>query len=131
LGFWGSSYYVNCLADQGRLAEVKTVVNFDQISDGDFLWIWSGPDAFAARVERVLEAEGVPERYEIRIDPPKPGADDFPFARHGIPTVSFIFWVPPYYHTAEDTLERLDPAKINACVSSAERLVRELAHEQQ
>jgi aminopeptidase YwaD len=126
-GFWGSTYYVNGLADRGRIGDIKAVVNFDQISAGDFLWIWAGPDEFATRVRNALDAEGVTTRYDVRIDPPKPGADDFPFSRHGVPTVSFIFWVPPYYHTAEDTIDRLDSAKIHACTSTAERLVRELA----
>lgn len=125
-GFFGSRYHVACLVDQGRIDEVVAVVNLDQISAGDFLWVWTGPEAFRERVEAALRAEDAFARYEVRVDPPKPGADDFPFAAEGIPTVSFIFWVPPFYHSAGDTVEGIDPDRWRLCVSAAENVVRQL-----
>jgi hypothetical protein len=78
-------------------------------------------------VENALHAEAAFQRYQIQIDPPKPGADDYPFAAHGIPSVSFIFWVPPFYHSASDTMEWFDEERWALCVAAAERVVRDAA----
>jgi aminopeptidase YwaD len=36
-GFYGASYYVNRLKERGELADIRFVVNLDQISGGDYL----------------------------------------------------------------------------------------------
>lgn len=123
-GFFGSRHHVARLKDQGRIGEIAAVVNLDQISAGDLLWVWTGPPAFASYVEEALRAEDAFARHDVRLDPPKPGADDYPFAAEGVPTVSFIFWVPPFYHSQDDSLARFEFNKWALCVSAAERILR-------
>jgi hypothetical protein len=118
-GFYGASYYVNLLKERGELADVRFVVNLDQISGGDYLWVWVGPEEFEQAVRGTLEGVGGLDAYELRFAPPMPGADDWIFAVEGVPTVSLIFWRLDVYHKPADTYAQVDLRKVRACVDGA------------
>jgi hypothetical protein len=118
-GFYGASYYVNDLKERGELAEIRYVINLDQISGGEFLWIWVGPEQFASTVRQAVRDLPALEEYELKFASPMPGADDWIFAAEGIPTVSLIFWRLDVYHRPTDTIERVDLAKVRATVDAA------------
>lgn len=118
-GFYGASYYVNDLKERGELAQIRHVINLDQVSGGDYLWVWVGPDAFEQTVRQVLDGVPVLEPYEIRFAAPMPGADDWIFAVEGVPTLSLIFWRLDVYHKPADTFDRVDMRKVRACVDAA------------
>jgi aminopeptidase YwaD len=126
-GFHGASYYVTDRKERGVLGEVRAVVNLDQISGGEFLWVWSGPDAFASVVAATLDQVPALDDYEVRHSPPMAGADDWAFAVEGVPTVSLIFWQSPGYHMAADTPDYVDMVKVQAVRDAAFALVARLA----
>jgi Iap family predicted aminopeptidase len=126
-GFYGASHYVTDLKETGRLGRVQGVINLDQISGGEFLWVWAGPEDFAQQVRNVLSDVEALHSFPIRYSTPMAGADDWLFALEGIPTVSLIFWRLPVYHKAHDTLEHVDMTKVAAVTQAAERLVEHIA----
>jgi aminopeptidase YwaD len=126
-GFHGASYYVTDRKERGVLGEVRAVVNLDQISGGEFLWVWSGPHSFARDVAATLAALPALDRFEVRHSAPMAGADDWLFAVEGIPTVSLIFWRLPVYHKAADTPDAVDMETVRACRDAALALVERAA----
>jgi aminopeptidase YwaD len=118
-GFYGASHYVNDLKERGELSQIRYVINLDQISGGDYLWVWVGPAPFERTVRRALEDVPTLKQYELRFAEPKAGADDWIFAIEGVPTVSLIFWRLDVYHKPADTFERVDLAKVRAVVDAA------------
>ena len=118
-GFYGASYYVNDLKERGELSQIRHVINLDQLSGGDYLWVWVGPGAFEQIVRQALDCVAALRPYEVRFAPPMPGADDWIFAVEGVPTVSLIFWRLDVYHKPADTFDRVDMAKVQACVEAA------------
>jgi aminopeptidase YwaD len=123
-GFHGASHYVTDRRERGRLGDVLAVVNLDQISGGDFLWVWAGPEPFAEQVRATLDPLPALAGYEVRYAPPMPGADDWMFAVEGVPTVSLIFWRLPVYHKPHDTMEHVDMEKVHAVTDAALALLQ-------
>jgi aminopeptidase YwaD len=118
-GFYGASYYVNDLKERGELAQIRHVINLDQLSGGDYLWVWVGPDGFERTVRQALDSVPALEPYELRFSAPMPGADDWIFAVERVPTVSLIFWRLNVYHKPADTFDLVDMRKVRACVDAA------------
>jgi aminopeptidase YwaD len=118
-GFYGASHYVNDLKERGGLEHISYVVNLDQISGGDYLWVWAGPDVFQSTVRHALEGVPALRSHDVRFAAPMPGADDWIFAVEGVPTVSLIFWRLDVYHKPVDTFDRVDMQKVRACVEAA------------
>jgi aminopeptidase YwaD len=128
-GFYGASYYVNDLKERGELSQIRYVVNLDQISGGDYLWVWVGPEAFEHKVRRALDDVSTLRQYELRFAAPMPGADDWIFAAEGVPTVSLIFWRLDVYHKPTDTFERVDLKKVGAAIEAAYSVLDRARHE--
>jgi hypothetical protein len=128
-GFYGASYYVNDLKERGELSQIRYVVNLDQISGGDYLWVWVGPEGFERTVRRAIEDVPALEKYELRFAAPMPGADDWIFAVEGVPTVSLIFWRLDVYHKPTDTFDHVDAEKVRAAVDAAYAVVQHARHE--
>jgi hypothetical protein len=125
-GFHGASHYVTDRKERGHLGEVRAVINLDQISGGDFLWVWTGPDWFADAVRTTLEPLPALADYDVRYSAPMPGADDWLFALEGIPTASLIFWRLPVYHKPHDTMEHVDMDKVDAVTDAAVALLQRI-----
>lgn len=126
VGFLGADYYVNELKERGELENVKAVINMDQVSAGDHMWIWSGPDEFRKKVNDSFEALGVYEKYKVKLDTPKAGADEWMFHVEGIPTTLLMFWRLPDYHRPTDTIEKIDYEKIETMVDVAIDLLKRI-----
>lgn len=118
-GFYGASYYVNDLKERDELSRIRYVVNLDQISGGDYLWVWVGPDEFERTVRQAITGVRALKQYEVRFAAPMPGADDWIFALEGVPTVSLIFWRLDVYHKQTDTFDRVDLKKVQCTVDAA------------
>lgn len=126
VGFLGADYYVNELKERGELHHVKAVINMDQVSAGDHLWIWSGPDEFRGKVHDSLTEIGVYDNYEVKLDTPKAGADEWMFHLEGIPTTLLMFWRLPDYHRPTDTMEKIEMNKIELMVKVALDLLKRI-----
>lgn len=126
LGFIGSAYYVNDLKERGLLNQVKACVNLDMLSGGEILLVWAGPDAFQNKIAGVLRRRGMMEKYEVHLDTPKPGADDWLFFIEGIPAATLLFWRQDVYHKPIDTVDRMDWQRVRDVVSVVAELAREL-----
>lgn len=126
VGFVGSGYYVNDLKERGRLDQVKACINLDMVSGGEILWVWAGPDDFQTRMADILRRAGMMDRYQVRLDSPKPGADDWQFFVEGIPAATLLFWRQDVYHKPIDTLEHIDWTRVRDIVQAVAALAREL-----
>ncbi|SHF42865.1 Peptidase family M28 [Seinonella peptonophila] len=126
VGFLGADYYVNELKERGELENVKAVINLDQVSAGDHLWIWSGPDEFREKVRQSFIEKGVYDKYEVKLDTPKAGADEWMFHVEGIPTTLLMFWRLPDYHRPTDTMEKIEIEKVEIMVDVALDLLKRI-----
>lgn len=130
-GFYGASYLVNDLKERDELSAIRYVVNLDQISGGDFLWVWVGPEEFARAVKTVLDGVPALGDYHVRLAEPMPGADDWTFHVEGIPTVSLIFWRLEDYHKPTDGFDKVDMQKVMCVVEAAYRVLEQLRDNRQ
>lgn len=112
-GLYGSRHYARDLRDSGRARQFKFGILWDMIGDKDF-GITLPPDSpqkLAGEIFASAEALGIRERFTY-LD--RPILDDHVplnlFAR--IPTINLIDFDFLYWHTADDTLERLSPAAL-------------------
>lgn len=128
-GFYGASHYVNDIKERGELSHIRYVVNLDQISGGDYLWVWVGPEGFERTVRQAIDAVPLLKKYEMRFAEPMPGADDWIFAVEGVPTVSLIFWRLDVYHKPTDTFERVDIEKVRSAVEAAYAILQCAKHQ--
>lgn len=122
----GSRAYVRDLAAQGRLAEVKAVVNLDGVGRGDELEVWSGPEPFEVLLRSLLDplTQGSPKLlYKF---PPPPGSDHAPFYAAGIPVCMLTFNDQPILHRPEDQRDERMWENMETTASLAEALIREL-----
>ncbi len=113
-GLWGSRYFVEMLKAQGQVRQVAAMILLDMVGDANLNITLpsTGTPALLATVFRAAEMLGYRQAfsysgYEI-VD------DHIPFLTAGIPAVNLIdfeYGSAPgrndYWHTAEDTLDKL------------------------
>jgi len=126
IGMHGSSYLVMDLVERGDLENVSFCICFDQISGGDTLWLWVGPDGVREKVVRSAHAANLGRLGPIRVDAPMPGCDMWPFYQKGVPGCLYMWWRLPAYHKLEDTIDKVDMAKLHGCVEAAYLLLKDL-----
>ncbi|MEH7525488.1 M28 family metallopeptidase [Bacillus sp. JJ1503] len=128
VGFIGADYYVNDLKERGRLDEVAAVINLDQISAGDKIWSWVGPEDFRQKVKDSFRESGAYERsdFEVDVDTPKAGADEWMFHLEGIPTALLMFWRLPDYHRPTDTIEKIEYDKVELIIETVFNLLKRI-----
>jgi hypothetical protein len=129
IGMHGSSYLVLDLKERDELRHVSACICLDQISAGETLWIWATPGAFRERVMRSVQVSGLDRLGPVKVDDPMPGCDMWPFHREGIPGCLYMWWRLPDYHRPTDTIDKVEPAKVEGCVQAAFLLLQELALE--
>jgi aminopeptidase YwaD len=127
IGLLGSSYLVRDLAERNDLRNVKACLCFDQISAGDTLWLWAGPDDFQQRVVASARAADLDKLGDMRVDPPMRGCDMWPFWAEGIPSALYMWWRLPDYHKPTDTFDKVEMQKVEGCVDAAFHLLRDLS----
>lgn len=107
IGLEGSKYYVNEM-DKDDIKKTRAMINLDMVGVGDELtagdmkkndgWLVK----YIKRYCKVLDQDVISFEAEE-------SSDHAYFEYAGIP-VCFMTWEPdPYYHTAEDTLDKIDP----------------------
>ena len=129
IGLLGSSYLVRDLAERNELRHVRSCICFDQISAGDTLWLWAGPENFLEQVVASARVAGLDKLGEVRVDPPMRGCDMWPFWVEGIPSALYMWWRLPDYHTSTDTFEKVEMSKVQGCVDAAFHLLRDLSQD--
>lgn len=113
-GLWGSRYFVEQLKATGRVRDVQALVLLDMVGDAD-LTITLAPNNTPALLDQVFRAaEALGYRRYFQFVPHEILDDHVPFLLAGIPAVNLIdfqFGSAPgrndYWHTAEDTLDKL------------------------
>ncbi len=109
-GLWGSRYYAKSLNASGRARQFKQAILWDMIGDKD-LTITLSPDsplALAKGIFSAAEALGVRQNFgyygrEILDDHRPLGKDAH------VPAIDLIDFDYIYWHTADDTLDKLSP----------------------
>lgn len=129
-GLWGSRYFVKLLQADQQVHTVQAMVLLDMVGDAD-LNITLPADSSGPLVEQVFRAAqslGYRDRFSYRttelID------DHLPFFQAGIPAVDIIdyeFGSAPgrndYWHTAQDTLDKIRPRSLEIVGQTTLRLV--------
>ncbi len=105
-GLLGSQQYVH--SPTLPLTQTVAMLNLDMVAAGDHLRI-DGEGPLVAQ----LEASGL--AYGISATTTFEGrSDHIPFHLARIPAATLIYWPDPHYHTPEDTIATVDPAKLKA-----------------
>ena len=129
VGMFGSHYLVNDLVERGKLEDVKYCVCLDQISGGDFFWLWCTDTELRRKALDAIDASGARDMAELKIDDNKPGADHWAFHERGVPACLLMWWRQAEYHRSTDTFEKADFERVKVAVDSASTLVETLAKE--
>jgi hypothetical protein len=110
---YGSRHYVAAAQRAGSLKTIKAFILVDMIGDRDLrirqdlnstMWL---NDAIWETAAKLKRPEFVDEDTQIE-------DDHLPFLRAGVPAVDIIDLEYPAWHTAEDTLDKLSPASLQA-----------------
>ncbi|TCP57476.1 peptidase M28-like protein [Tamaricihabitans halophyticus] len=129
VGMFGSHYFVNDLAERGLLDEVSHCICLDQISGGDFFWLWCTDPTLRELGLRAIQSAGVEELAPVHVDDNKPGADHWAFHERGIPACLLMWWRQAEYHRSNDTFDKADFGRVEVAVKSATGLIDLLAKE--
>ncbi len=89
--------FLNDVAE--NLMQVAAAANREPIEGGQ----WTLP---------ILSPNGTKDPFHIQISKYFGSSDHIVFLGAGIPSVMFITWPDPYYHTSHDTTERQDPTQL-------------------
>jgi Zn-dependent M28 family amino/carboxypeptidase len=133
----GAAAHVNSLRENKQLGRYFANVNIDAILIPDQRDSLLGgsvvhhTDDFLEldqRVRRIIKEEEVPDFYNITYEaPPSPSSDHAPFVREGIPAVKLFDAAPYWFHSPDDTFEKIDFQSWDYSRRCAQRLVEELA----
>lgn len=108
-GLYGSRHYARSLRESGRAKQFKFGILWDMIGDRD-LTITLPPDSPAEVARNVLaSADALGLRQHFRFHERSILDDHVPLNQAGIPTIDLIDFDYLYWHTADDTLDKLSP----------------------
>ncbi len=111
-GLYGSRYYARNLRETKRNAQFKFGILWDMIGDKD-LTITLSPDSPPELARAILEASetlGIRKHFSYLNRPI--WDDHVPLNMAHIPTIDLIDFDYPYWHTADDTLDKLSPESL-------------------
>lgn len=113
---WGSRYYVDAARADGTLKNVRAMILVDMIGDRT-LTIKRDTNSTPWLVDAIWSAARRLERPEFSSAVTTVEDDHLPFLRAGVPAVDIIDLEYPdgtnaYWHTPEDTLDKLDPKSL-------------------
>lgn len=111
-GLLGSSYYVE--NPTLPLTQTLAVLNLDMVGAGETLYVdahsMSSMGGLGAVAEQV---QATADFYEIAFSEDfSGGSDHVSFAQRGIPAANLIYWPDPAYHSPDDRVSAIDPAKL-------------------
>lgn len=111
-GLYGSRHYGRQLRESKRNQQFKEAVLWDMIGKKD-LSITLSPDSPSAVTQEIFAAaEQLGERNRFGYYTRTILDDHVPLIQSHIPTIDLIDFDYPYWHTADDTLDKLSPASL-------------------
>ena len=111
-GLYGSRYYAKDLRQTGRNTQFKSGVLWDMIGDKD-LTITLSPDSPSELAKGILNAATTLNLRDYFSYFDRNIYDDHvPLIEAGIPTIDLIDFDYIYWHTADDTLDKLSPQSL-------------------
>lgn len=126
IGLIGSSYLARDLVERGEMDNIDACICFDQISAGERLWLWAGPETLRDKVIASTQRARLGRYGEVDVDAPMKGCDMWPFWVEGIPAVLFMWWRLDDYHRRTDTIEKVEMGKLTGCIEAAYYLLCDL-----
>ncbi len=132
-GLWGSKFFVESLKADGKVGSVEAMILLDMVGDRD-LGITMPANSTGSLVEQVFQAASSLGWRDLFAYGRGEILDDHePFLEAGIPAVDLIdfeFGSAPgrndYWHTAQDTLDKLSPLSLEVAGRVTLRVVERL-----
>ncbi|MBM3859783.1 MAG: M28 family peptidase [Verrucomicrobia bacterium] len=132
-GLWGSMFFVEDLKGKKQLDRIKAFILLDMMGDKDLHIVMPG-NSHRGLVQRVFEsAKATGHRSYFSFNQQPIMDDHVPFALAGVPTVDLIdfhFGSAPglndYWHTEQDTLDKISPRSLEIVGQTALHLVDSL-----
>lgn len=111
-GLYGSRHYARDLTATGRAKQFRAGVLWDMIGNSK-LNITLSPDSPAPLMQAILaSADQLQARHAFSIYDRTILDDHSPLNEAGIPTIDLIGFDYPYWHTSDDTLDKLSPKSL-------------------
>jgi len=133
-GLHGSKRAAAELVRKGEAAAVSAMILLDMIGDRDLrVTLERGGDGdLARRILRAAGKEGVREKFALAPAGFSILDDHVPFRRAGIPCADLIDFTyggedNPFWHTSEDTTDKISAESLGAVVRVVERVLRDAA----
>ncbi len=133
-GFHGSEHLARAMEADGSLPRVAAMILLDMVGDRDLTVTIprNGAPELAARAFEAARAEGARDRFSLAAG--GIGDDHVAFQRRGVPAIDLIdfqFGSGPgrndYWHTAEDSLERVSAESLGIVGRVAARVAEAVA----
>lgn len=112
IGLIGSDEYVTQLVESGEAKNIAGMINLDMVGVGDSLVTYNINNEVDQKMTDLAEASIKELDYEYAGHKNSASSDHAPFEYAGIPSVFIQFSPDPYYHTDEDTVDKIDPENI-------------------
>lgn len=112
IGLIGSDEYVGQLVDSGEAKNIAGMINLDMVGVGKSLVTYNLNNQADHKMTDIAEASIKELGYEYGGHYNSGSSDHAPFEAAGIPAVFIQFSPDPYYHTDEDTVDKIDPENI-------------------
>ncbi len=137
-GFHGSEYLAEAMAADGSLKRIDAMILMDMIGDKDLTVTVprNGDSDLGVLLFNAARTEGV--RKYFRLIPFTVGDDHEAFLKRGVPAIDLIdfqFGSAPglndYWHTPEDTMDKLSPESLEVVGRVVLRMVDELGRQVQ
>lgn len=113
IGLIGSDEYVSQLVDSGEAKNIAGMINLDMVGVGDSLVTYNINNNADHKMTDIAEESIKELGYDYGGHYNSGSSDHAPFEYAGIPAVFIQFSPDPYYHTDEDTVDKVDPQNIH------------------
>ncbi|MGL4913724.1 MAG: M20/M25/M40 family metallo-hydrolase [Romboutsia sp.] len=112
IGLIGSKEYVDQLVKSGEAENIAGMINLDMVGTGDKLVTYNLNDSADHKMTDIAETSIKELGYTYGGHYNSGSSDHAPFEASGIPAVFIQVDKDPYYHTDEDTVDKIDPFNI-------------------
>lgn len=112
IGLVGSKEYVEQLVQSGESQNIAGMINLDMVGVGNQVVTYNIDDNSSHKITDIAHENINELGYKFGGHFNSGSSDHAPFEAAGIPSVFIQFDKDPYYHTDEDTLDKIDPQNI-------------------
>jgi hypothetical protein len=133
---YGSYSYVRRLQENGKLKDVKLIINIDAVGVGKELYLFTSPQ-IKKKIEEIVSKSKVAEEIPVNVvaEESLPQFDAWPFMQKGIPVVQIGTRENPsitslsesqraIFHSPGDTLKNIQPQIIEYVISLVTELLK-------